>query len=825
MRTCPKIHYFPRTKRLPRTEIDLSAASNKGSIPRLHARHVALAIGLAIVPLFLIVFATYQGLQSRLEKQHNQIRSESMSVVTDNILARFKSMGGKLRTMASMPPVLGMIRAQDGLGIDAEDGTTIEMWAQRYSHILQGFGANDPHILSLRLVSRNEKVLVREDFRAGVLVPPDARPPYEPSEDAGFVSTYRMPEGKIFVSQFRRLPAGGVGAANDGVITFAIPVHYNGGGRAVFVMDVLASGMFVSISGQLRFGKVIVADVKGDYVANAAQTPQTSSPAASIFADWPGLDPRKLGVPQYSKSRGMELAALLVDVNPNGAASFWMIGMVKDGDIVGTMLKDIGSLVLQWATILGVLAVSVALVMADLISKPLKVLAETARRVQLGDFALRAPVARNDEVGDLARSFNAMLDSLQASNKSLADARVLAEEATRAKSAFLANMSHAIRTPMNGILGMLELLSLTELEAKQREFSVTAKNSAEALLNVLNDILDFSRIEAGKLAIEHLSFDLRGLVEECVTLFSARAQEKNLHLTTFIPADIPAHVVGDSTRIRQILMNFLGNAVQFTHQGEVALSLRARAEAGGRHVVRFDIKDTGIGLTDQERENLFKPFTQAGESTMRNYGGTGLGLAICQRLVKLMNGEIGVDSKIGQGSRVWFEVPLRKGEVNVPTLTAPSDLSVSPGVRDLTGFRVLLVEDNLVNQQMALYALRRLGLDVTVAANGCLALEAMSERSFDLVLMDCQMPAMDGFEATRQIRDREAATGVSPIPVLAMTANARDSDRERCLAVGMNDCLTKPFKQDQLREILERWLDSKPSGARPVKNSSPALSG
>ncbi|MCB1738080.1 MAG: response regulator, partial [Gammaproteobacteria bacterium] len=519
-------------------------------------------------------------------------------------------------------------------------------------------------------------------------------------------------------------------------------------------------------------------------------------------------------------------------------------------------------------------------------------------------------------------------------------ARRAAIEAAEAKSKFLANMSHEIRTPMNGVLGMLDILSQTSLTAKQIEYVNVAHGSAESLLTVINDILDFSKIEAGKMQIERIPFDIRAATEDVATLFTAPAQQKQIELACFVPSDIPYSVEGDPTRLRQVLTNMIGNAIKFTSSGEVVVRVKTLTDSAD-HRLRFEIEDTGIGMSQETIDNLFQPFAQADGSTTRRFGGTGLGLAISKQLVELMGGEMGVNSRIGEGSQFWFDLPLkalpspegtaaqvidlsgvrvlivddsqtnldilshylsawgvefdtaRDGfealdlmrhrvgdgrpyqiallDMQMPNLDggnlaayvkadpalADTDLVMisstgldaeemqSIGVRyaltkpvrqgvihdillELSGRHgsrhrvdttprpevgrlrgnVLLAEDNLVNQQVARGMLDKLGLQIRIADNGEQALAMIAAEDFDVVLMDCQMPVMDGFEATRALRDREH--GDQHLPVIAMTANAMSGDRETCIAMGMDDYLSKPVKLQELHDMLARWLNREP---------------
>jgi signal transduction histidine kinase/CheY-like chemotaxis protein len=505
----------------------------------------------------------------------------------------------------------------------------------------------------------------------------------------------------------------------------------------------------------------------------------------------------------------------------NGKEIAWIMVRLSRNVVVAAEERHL-SQILYTVAALAVALLTTVFAALHFLTRPLDRMTNLMQRFATGQLGGQIPfVMRNDEVGRMAQALavfrdhaierrNAELalhrrsEELGALNKDLLKARDAAESANRIKSEFLASMSHEIRTPMNGIVGMVHVLMATPMQADQREKLSTLASAASTLLNILNDILDISKIEAGRLELDVAPFLPRRMLDDMMALWRPTALNKGLRLKSQVDADVPAVMIGDANRIGQIVANYLGNAIKFTERGDVAVRLSAEPRRDGFCRLRVTVADTGIGIASDTIPRLFQKFSQADTSTTRKFGGTGLGLAICRELAQLMGGEVGVDSAPGKGATFWFAVDCRLADSTIlpmPEAGARSRLLALPGERRL---HLLVAEDNQINQVVISSMLRAAGHECDIAKDGGEAVAAVQAGSYDGVLMDIQMPVIDGVEATKAIR--KLGDACLKLPIIALTANAMAGDEERYLGLGMNDYVPKPINPDRLTLALRRSI-------------------
>lgn len=510
----------------------------------------------------------------------------------------------------------------------------------------------------------------------------------------------------------------------------------------------------------------------------------------------------------------------------SGKNGWTMVGLVPEVSIIAQTddIRNSTVIILLLSFGFGIL---IALLISRAMVRPIERITGLFKEIEQGTIDLKTRLIKtsHDEIGELITWFNAFMDSLEAKKKvdeALTLAKESAESANIAKSEFLANMSHEIRTPMNGVIGMTELLMDTPLDDHQKEMVGTVKNAADSLLEIINDILDFSKIEAGKIELNNTVFDVHTLVGKVNTLLGMKAQEKGLVVTTYISDRVPL-LFGDAEKLRQVLINLVGNAIKYTDRGGIYIRATLEKQTERDVIVRFEIQDTGIGISKKDLDKLFVSFAQLDGSSTRRHGGTGLGLAISKKLINMMGGEINVHSEAEKGSTFSFTCMVQSAESQPQSETIEFTGERSSGMpgsveKHSEGMlpddvhegrlehKILLAEDNAINTKLAVIQLNKMGYDVKAVVNGLEAVEKFRSGDYSLILMDCQMPVMDGYQATKEIRNLEAFNG-RHIPIIAMTANAMKGDMEKCLSFGMDDYISKPVNFYKLKETVEKWIN------------------
>ena len=774
---------------------------------------------LAILTAVIAVMLSYHYSEKVILPRELKVLERSASLVTERVNNVIEDTRLQVLAIAATPPIQGIIRARgnDDTEIDPYDGTTEALWIERLQTIFAGHLNANPNYLQIRYIGLEdggrEIVRVERQKRRGAIqvVTDDALA--QKGQRDYFQEGMDTPDGEVYLSPIE------LNRENNEIVepyvpTIRVAVKVNQGvGRPfglviinVDLREVFSEAAILPIAG----GQVFLANQDGDFLYH----PDTSKIFGSEF-ERPGLLWE-----QFANARLLSEQTSASTIEESGSEERLAVGygeahISEDQAIYAIVTMPYQSIVASLAEIrksgliaavlTSLLAVIFSLILARTIAGPL---ARITNAVQSYSFmnTISLPKSTTSEFNLLAQALEKMAAKIQdqaVEIESESKERIQTEARSETRSAFLANMSHEIRTPMNGVVGMTDMLNQTELTSEQRQYTEVLARSASLLLAVIDDILDFSKIEAGKLKIEAVSLDLRILVDDIMRLLSPKADEKRLELVAEIDPAIPEKVIGDPVRIRQILINLVGNALKFTTKGTVTLSLSVKNRKGNQAVLRFQVKDTGVGIAPERLDLIFESFAQADDSTTRNFGGSGLGLTISRSLVNMMGGHMRVESQLGQGSCFYFDLPV------VDVSSAPANqvevLEDSPDGLDVLQTKLVLVaEDNEVNQFVVSKVLERIGCDFDIVSDGEQAVEIVQKRPYDLIFMDCHMPVMDGMEATVAIR---ALGGkFAKLPIVALTAGVMDEDIKRCEDAGMNDHMAKPVRFPSLCQMLSKYL-------------------
>ena len=727
-------------------------------------------------------------------------------------------------TIANYPPLAGIDRAKQHGGIDPTDNSTLEQWQSRLSNLFLDYAAVRPAVQQVRHLDAEGNEWLRIDQTDGTLHVVPSAALQDKSDRDYFQRAAQLSPGQCYISPISLNYDHGQFQRDNPVLRISTPLWNEDRFLGVVVLNISAEAILAEVKQHFDHGRIILATESGTYMSHPDPDRRWGNQVGhkeSLYKDWPNLTLSHLlasmdghgGKPVSPTKADAQIQLTLSYVHFDEINEGWIIGLERDrADVIADSV-EMNRYILITTGVVGLLAMLSAFVGSSFLARPLKQLAAAADTLRNGDYSARVASKRRDEIGEMAESFNRMAQEIGQAHEAQVQ-RAKAEAANRAKSAFLANMSHEIRTPMNAILGFADLLAEDSLSEKDRaNYIQTIRRNGDHLLCLINDVLDLSKVEAGKMSIEMIRTSVPEMIERVASLMRPQAENRGLSVKVLPSEDLPQYINTDPVRLRQILLNLMGNAVKFTEQGSVSMSVtRHDSEKPGHCRLRFEIRDTGIGIPSDKIDRLFKPFSQADESTTRNFGGTGLGLTLAKNFAQLLDGDITVQSTPGIGSVFALNIEARvanPAEIakDNPDTSQAQALTIKQDNR-LAG-RVLLAEDGPDNQRLIQFHLSKIGLNHTLCANGKdasdLALEQRDNGTpFDVILMDMQMPVMDGYTATRRLREA-GYTGW----IVALTAHAMNGDRERCINAGCDEYETKPINRATLHKLLERLLEQR----------------
>ncbi len=771
-------------------------------------------VALAIVTTISAVSLFYYYAKKEIIPHELSLLEQSALHIGERFLDEIKNAELQVQALSVTPPIQGIIRARRNNGVDPYDGSPEKLWQERLQTIFAGHLASNPNYLQIRYigVANGGKEIVRVDrkVRGGAvrICPEDELA--QKGEREYFQEALNVAPGSNYISRIElNREQGEIEVPHLPTIRLATVVYEDiAKPFGIVIINVDLRELFHKASTvPVVQGQVYLMNEYGDFLKH----PDPDMSFGFEF-DRPGLayqafsslDFNQLGthsarvIDEGEESFGVGYGRVILP----GGRPFDVILAVPYSRIIASLsnVRKAGVIVAALTTLL---AIALSIFFARKISRPIADMVGVMESHEY-DRQIRFPKFGTSEFSTLASSIEKMDLAIKRQAEDLkneARERLVTEARSEARSLFLANMSHEIRTPMNGVVSMAELLNQTELDDEQRRYTRVLKSSADLLLTVIDDILDFSKIEAGKLMIESVEMEPVVLVEEVVSLLNPKANEKNLKLSAWVDPKLPDCVLGDPVRVRQILINLVGNAIKFTKSGHVRIRAERVADAGAGCVINFSVEDTGIGIEPKRLESIFESFAQSDSSTTRKYGGTGLGLTISKQLVELMDGRMQVQSEWGHGSKFSFQLPVVEVAASRARGVRYGDID-EPAMKELEGKRILVGEDNEVNQFVVQKVLEKLHCDFTIVSDGQSVLRAVQAGEYDAILMDCNMPVMDGFESTRAIR--KLGSPYSELPIVALTASALEDDEIRSHKAGMNAHLPKPVRIKQLATTLAR---------------------